>query len=60
MSHAALPDTDPPKPDSWLTRNKLAIAPWFFLAPALIFFAQKAARSPLAQGWLCLPPSASR
>ncbi|MCG6882687.1 MAG: sugar ABC transporter permease [Silicimonas sp.] len=38
MSHAALPDTDPPKPDSWLTRNKLSIAPWFFLAPALAFF----------------------
>ncbi|MEO0915960.1 MAG: sugar ABC transporter permease [Pseudomonadota bacterium] len=25
--------------DSWLTRNKLSIAPWFFLAPALVFFA---------------------
>lgn len=25
--------------DSWLTRNKLSVAPWFFLAPALAFFA---------------------
>ena len=25
--------------DSWLTRNKLSVAPWFFLAPALVFFA---------------------
>ena len=24
--------------DSWLMKNKLAIAPWFFLAPALVFF----------------------
>ena len=23
---------------SWLTRNKLSVAPWIFLAPALIFF----------------------
>ena len=23
---------------SWLGRNKLSIAPWFFLAPALAFF----------------------
>ena len=25
--------------DSWLTRNKLSVAPWVFLAPALVFFA---------------------
>ena len=25
--------------DGWLTRNKLSVAPWFFLAPALVFFA---------------------
>ncbi|MEM6385545.1 MAG: sugar ABC transporter permease [Pseudomonadota bacterium] len=25
--------------DSWFTRNKLSVAPWFFLAPALVFFA---------------------
>ncbi len=24
---------------NWLTRNKLSVAPWFFLAPALVFFA---------------------
>ncbi|WP_413718198.1 carbohydrate ABC transporter permease [Silicimonas sp. MF1-12-2] len=24
--------------ESWLTRNKLSVAPWFFLAPALLFF----------------------
>ena len=24
--------------DSWLTKHKLSIAPWFFLAPALLFF----------------------
>lgn len=27
------------KSTSWLTRNKLSIAPWIFLTPALIFFA---------------------
>ncbi|WP_299283451.1 sugar ABC transporter permease [uncultured Tateyamaria sp.] len=39
MSHAVVPDTDVPKRPSWVRRNKLAIAPWIFLIPALIFFA---------------------
>lgn len=38
MSHATLPDTNVPKRAGWMRRNKLAVAPWFFLAPALIFF----------------------
>ena len=33
--HEARSDADP----GWFARNKLAIAPWFFLIPALIFFA---------------------
>lgn len=28
-----------PKKRSWFARNKLAIAPWLFLSPALLFFA---------------------
>ncbi len=39
MSTTAVPDTTAPKQDSWLMKNKLSIAPWFFLAPALVFFA---------------------
>jgi len=35
----AVPDTHPPKAQGWLLRNKLSVAPWVFLAPALIFFA---------------------
>jgi len=31
-------DTSANEP-GWLTRNKLSVAPWFFLAPALVFFA---------------------
>ncbi|MEM9263291.1 MAG: sugar ABC transporter permease [Pseudomonadota bacterium] len=31
--------TDMPPEPTWLNRNKLAIAPWVFLAPALLFFA---------------------
>jgi multiple sugar transport system permease protein len=39
MSHAVVPDTDVPARPGWARRNKLAIAPWLFLIPALIFFA---------------------
>lgn len=39
MTHAVLPDTDTPARPSWLRRNKLAVAPWIFLIPALFFFA---------------------
>ncbi|WP_299611530.1 carbohydrate ABC transporter permease [uncultured Tateyamaria sp.] len=39
MTHAVLPDTKAPSRPSWVRRNKLAIAPWIFLIPALIFFA---------------------
>ena len=30
--------SDASQGDSWLSKNKLSIAPWFFLAPALVFF----------------------
>lgn len=36
MSDAA---QQPQAEQSWLSRNKLAVAPWVFLTPALIFFA---------------------
>ncbi|WP_299209107.1 sugar ABC transporter permease [uncultured Tateyamaria sp.] len=39
MTHAVLPETEPRSEPGWLRRNKLAIAPWIFLIPALIFFA---------------------
>ncbi len=39
MAHATMPDTNVPTEATWMQRNKLAIAPWFFLAPALVFFA---------------------
>jgi multiple sugar transport system permease protein len=38
MSTTAVPDTNPPRQQSWLSRNKIAVAPWVFLAPALLFF----------------------
>ena len=38
MSTTAVPDTHPPRPQGWLSRNKIAVAPWVFLAPALLFF----------------------
>ncbi|WP_299554128.1 carbohydrate ABC transporter permease [uncultured Tateyamaria sp.] len=38
MTHAVLPDTNSRPEPGWLKRNKLAIAPWIFLIPALIFF----------------------
>ena len=39
MTHAVVPDTNTPAEPGWFKRNKLAIAPWIFLIPALIFFA---------------------
>lgn len=39
MTHAVAPDTGSSDRPSWLRRNKLAVAPWIFLIPALIFFA---------------------
>ena len=39
MTHAVVPDTTASARPSWIKRNKLAIAPWIFLIPALIFFA---------------------
>lgn len=35
----ATTDAHTPTKASWLQRNKLSIAPWFFLLPALFFFA---------------------
>ncbi|QJF51698.1 carbohydrate ABC transporter permease [Roseobacter ponti] len=34
----AVPDTMPP-PRSWYKRNEIAVTPWLFLAPAILFFA---------------------
>ncbi|MEL6463605.1 MAG: sugar ABC transporter permease [Pseudomonadota bacterium] len=39
MADAVVTNTRAPAAPGWLKRNKLAIAPWFFLIPALIFFA---------------------
>ncbi|MCR9110088.1 sugar ABC transporter permease [Marivita sp. XM-24bin2] len=38
MTTATLPDTDPPK-RGWYKRNEIAVTPWLFLAPAVLFFA---------------------
>ncbi|MCI5113030.1 MAG: sugar ABC transporter permease [Marivita sp.] len=38
MTIATLPDTDPPK-RGWYKRNEIAVTPWLFLAPAILFFA---------------------
>lgn len=39
MTDAALPvSTGGPDDRSWYKRNRLAIAPWLFLAPAMLFF----------------------
>lgn len=38
MTTAALPDTNPPK-RGWYKRNEIAVTPWLFLAPAILFFA---------------------
>jgi multiple sugar transport system permease protein len=38
MTVTALPDTDPPK-RGWYKRNEIAVTPWLFLAPAILFFA---------------------
>ncbi|WP_226782910.1 carbohydrate ABC transporter permease [Oceaniglobus trochenteri] len=40
MTHATLPDTHPQGPKrNWWHRNQIAISPWLFLAPGMIFFA---------------------
>jgi multiple sugar transport system permease protein len=38
MTTATLPDTDTPK-RGWYKRNEIAVTPWLFLAPAILFFA---------------------
>ena len=38
MTTAALQDTDPSK-RGWYKRNEIAVTPWLFLAPAILFFA---------------------
>ncbi|MCK0148399.1 sugar ABC transporter permease [Marivita sp. S6314] len=38
MTVTALPDTTPPK-RGWYKRNEIAVTPWLFLAPAILFFA---------------------
>ncbi|WP_295311724.1 sugar ABC transporter permease [Roseobacter sp.] len=37
-SSPAVPDTTPPQ-RSWYKRNEIAVTPWLFLAPAILFFA---------------------
>ncbi len=38
----AIPDTHPPRPPnggrSWYRRNEIAVTPWLFLAPGILFF----------------------
>ncbi|NCO21632.1 MAG: sugar ABC transporter permease [Rhodobacterales bacterium] len=39
MTHATLPDTQPqPDKRSWWRRHQVAVSPWLFLAPGMIFF----------------------
>ena len=40
MTHATVPDRDPPAPEArgWYKRNEIAVTPWLFLAPAILFF----------------------
>jgi multiple sugar transport system permease protein len=39
MTYAALPDSHADRGgDSWFHRNQIAITPWLFLAPAILFF----------------------
>ncbi|OSQ49350.1 carbohydrate ABC transporter permease [Marivita geojedonensis] len=38
MTVTALPDTETPK-RGWYKRNEIAVTPWLFLAPAILFFA---------------------
>jgi multiple sugar transport system permease protein len=39
MTTAALPDTQVAAGQSWYKRNEIAVTPWLFLAPAILFFA---------------------
>ena len=39
MTVTAVPDTHPPVQRGWYKRNEIAITPWLFLAPAMLFFA---------------------
>ena len=39
MTTAAVPDTHPPTERGWYKRNEIAITPWLFLLPAVLFFA---------------------
>ena len=40
MTVTALPDTEPAPPNrGWYKRNEIAVTPWLFLAPAILFFA---------------------
>lgn len=39
MTVTAVPDTHPPVKRGWYKRNEIAITPWLFLAPAILFFA---------------------
>jgi len=35
----AIPDSHAPEQRSWYKRNEIAITPWLFLLPAMLFFA---------------------
>ncbi len=39
MTVTAVPDTSPPVERGWYKRNEIAITPWLFLLPAMLFFA---------------------
>ncbi|MDU8910628.1 sugar ABC transporter permease [Aestuariicoccus sp. MJ-SS9] len=38
MTHAALPETQDAARRGWYRRNEIAITPWLFLAPGVLFF----------------------
>ena len=40
MTYATVPDRHPPSPGrrGWYKRNEIAVTPWLFLAPAILFF----------------------
>lgn len=38
MTNVEMPQTSPPATRSWYKRNEIAVTPWLFLAPGILFF----------------------
>lgn len=38
MTNVEMPQTSPPTTRSWYKRNEIAVTPWLFLAPGILFF----------------------